>query len=119
MTHVIKDRNSGEVVASGVLDETVVLLEGSWYFAPEAVNFDYLRVTERSYNCPYKGVCHWIDLNTPRTRAQNVAWVYDNPKPGYQAIRGYIGFGSEKTQGTLSVEIEDANAPALSRAAQR
>ncbi len=107
MTYVIKDRSSGEILASGIPGEDVIVMEGNWYFAPEVVKQDYLRVTDRSYTCPYKGVCYWIDLKSPTTRAQNIAWVYEDPKAGYSAIKGYIAFYSQNTQGTLAAEIKD------------
>ena len=104
MRYTLMERNGDTVIASGVLGETVHLLEGSWYFAPEAVDLAYLHVTQRIYTCPYKGVCYWIDLNTPNTRAQNIAWVYQDPKPGYEMIKGCIGFYSHDTQGTTVIE---------------
>jgi len=104
MKYVIKERNGGTVLAQGIVDETVHTVEGGWYFAPETVNLEHLHVTERTYTCPYKGICNWIDLDAPHTRAQNIAWVYENPKPGYEAIQGYIGFWNRDTQGTLAFE---------------
>ena len=101
---VLERCGSGMVIASGVVGETAIELEGSWYFAPEAIDREQLQVTRRTYTCPYKGVCSWIDLSTPRTRAQNIAWVYQNPKPGYEAIKDWIGFYSHETQGTMVVE---------------
>lgn len=104
MRYTIKERASGTILASGILNETVQTVEDGWYFEPEAVNLEHLHITERIYTCPYKGICHWIDLDTPQTRAQNIAWVYQNPKPGYEAIKGYIGFWNRDTQGALVVE---------------
>jgi len=99
MNYVIKERSSGGVIASG---ETICTLEGGWYFRPDQVNMEVLRVTERTYTCPYKGVCHWVDLESPRGRAQNVAWIYANPKSGYEMIKGLVGFNSSDTAGTLA-----------------
>lgn len=102
--YTIRERANGTVLASGVLNETVHQIEDGWYFDPHTVDLEHLRITERIYTCPYKGVCHWIDLDTPQTRAQNVAWVYQNPKSGYESIKGYIGFWNRDTQGTILIE---------------
>jgi uncharacterized protein (DUF427 family) len=101
MRYTIKERAGGTLIASGT-HESIHELEGSWYFPPEAVNTSLLRITKRTYNCPYKGVCYWVDLESPRGRAQNIAWVYMHPKPGYDMIRGMFGFYDHDTAGTTA-----------------
>ncbi len=103
MAFVVKERQNGEIIASAQDHQTVRLFEGNWYFKPEAVNMQHLKLTERTYTCPYKGVCFWIDLETPDgVKAQNVAWVYQNPKPTYEFIKDQIGFYARPTEGTIS-----------------
>jgi uncharacterized protein (DUF427 family) len=103
MIYTVKTRTGGEVIASGEEDVQVKLFEGNWYYAPEAVNMDKLRVTERIYTCPYKGRCYWIDLESDAGRVQNVAWMYFDPKPGYEWIKDQIAFYARDTSGTLAV----------------
>lgn len=107
MSLTVKARTTGEVIASGNEQQYVIPFEGNWYFAPEVVNMEHLKVTERTYTCPYKGVCFWIDLETPNGYAQNVAWVYNNPKPGYEFIKDQIGFYARNTSGTIVETAED------------
>jgi uncharacterized protein (DUF427 family) len=102
MDYVIRERGSDEVIANGVEGVSMVIVEGNWYFAPEQVNMKHLRLTDRTYTCPYKGVCYWFDLETPHEIVRNVAWVYQNPKRGYEAITNRIGFYSEDTAATLA-----------------
>jgi uncharacterized protein (DUF427 family) len=104
-TYKVKERQSGRNIAGGSPDEQCVFkFEGNWYFDPNKVDMTHLRVTQRTYTCPYKGVCFWIDLETPEgSRAQNVAWVYRQPKPGYEMIQDRIGFYARDTSGTMSV----------------
>lgn len=103
MKYIIEAVPSGAPIASG--DETQVrLFEGNLYFAPEAVNMDHLKVTERTYTCPYKGVCYWIDLETDAGWAQNVGWVYREPKAGYEFIKDQIAFYNRETSGTRVVK---------------
>lgn len=100
MKHTVTARSSGVVLASGSEGQTVRLFEGNLYFAPEAVQMAHLRVTERTYTCPYKGVCYWIDLENGAEHATNIGWVYNDPKPGYEFIRGQIAFYNRDTAGT-------------------
>jgi len=103
VTLIVKERQSGAVIASGDENQTAREFEGNWYFTPEAVNMSWLTVTERTYICPYKGTCFWIDLETPSGfGAQNVAWVYRQPKPGYEFIQDQIGFYTRSTMGTTT-----------------
>lgn len=102
MDYVIKERSTGEVIAYGQEGTSMIIVEGSWYFAPEQVDTAKLRLTERTYTCPYKGICYWYDLETPHEILRNVAWVYQTPKRGFEAIQNRIGFYSEDTAGTLA-----------------
>jgi uncharacterized protein (DUF427 family) len=102
MALIVKERGSNQVIASGTEDQTVRIFEGNWYFAPAAVNMQNLKVTERTYTCPYKGMCFWIDLEAADgTKTQNVGWVYNHPKPGYEFIKDQIAFYARPTAGTL------------------
>ena len=83
---------TGTTLASGVEGQDVVRLEGNWYFLPSAVNHDAITVTERTYHCPHKGVCFWIDLAEPGAEAADVAWVYTTVKPTYEYIKDRIAF---------------------------
>jgi uncharacterized protein (DUF427 family) len=108
MTLTIKERTTGEIIATGKENESAREFEGNWYFNPNVVNMDTLRVTERTYTCPYKGVCYWIDMETADgERATNVGWVYRNPKPGYEFIKDEIGFYARPTQLTVVERIND------------
>ena len=101
MSLIVKENRSGEVLASGEEDETVRVFEGNWYFSPDAVDMRYLHVTERTYTCPYKGVCYWIDLDAPDNSARNIGWVYNDPKAGYEFIKDQIAFYARPTAGTI------------------
>jgi uncharacterized protein (DUF427 family) len=71
----------------------------------------HLKITNRTYTCPYKGVCFWIDLEIPDGRvAQNVAWVYRSPKPGYEFIQDQLGFYARPTSGTLAEKVASREA---------
>jgi uncharacterized protein (DUF427 family) len=93
MAHVIvRDLIRDEIVAQGEQGQDVLQLEGSYYFDPADVNQDHLIITERTYICSYKGLCLWIDLDTPDGVIQDVGWVYTAPLPKYEYIRDKIAF---------------------------
>ena len=88
MTRTIVDKATGAVLASAE-EPAVFEFEGNLYFAPEAVDATALVVTDATYTCPYKGTCNWVDV---RGGAKRVAWVYPDPLPGHERIRGRYGF---------------------------
>lgn len=105
MAFVIKHKVNDTVIAQGSpADESAIVYEGNWYFRPEQVDMTYLRVTERTYTCPYKGVCFWVDLESPELKAQNIGWVYPNPMPGHEVIKDRIAFYARDTQGTIALK---------------
>lgn len=91
-TITVRDVMRDEIVAQGKQDRDVFLLEGAYYFEPEQVKQDHLIITNRTYVCVYKGLCQWIDLDTPEGIIQDVGWVYTLPDPKYEYIRDKIAF---------------------------
>lgn len=92
MKITIKERNTGIVLASTDDPTKVESFEGNWYFDPTTVNQEVLSVTEDLYTCPYKGTCNWISFSGGGKSAYRIAWVYPNPKSGYENIKGRYGF---------------------------
>ena len=88
----IKTKDGAIQLAKGYDGQSVFKLEGNWYFDPAAVHMQYLKVTDRTYYCPHKGTCFWIDLEAPGMSAKNVAWVYTVLKPHYEHIKDRIAF---------------------------
>ncbi len=63
-----------------------------WYFDPSLIDPATIDITDRTYICPLKGTCQWIDLQTDHGYVADAAWIYKEPKPGYEPIRGRYGF---------------------------
>lgn len=104
MTQIIKIKNAeGTILASSEnASHQVYEVEGQWYFHPEQVNMNYLKKTQRSWKCPYKGIAFWYDLETPDTQSQNIAWIYPEAIGKFNPIADYIGFWSTETQVSLA-----------------
>ena len=102
----IKDAVENNCLAVGTKDEQVILFEGAWYFDREVVDMTHLFITERTYICPYKGTCYWIDLQLPSGTVQNVAFTYFDVNPGYEFIQDKIGFYAGKRNATIQESSE-------------
>lgn len=93
---IVKERGTGIVLARGIRDENVHIVEGCWYFDQRDVNMERLTITERTYNCPYKGICNWIEL-VDNEAHNNIGFVYVNTNADYEFIRDRVGFYGRDT----------------------
>ena len=81
-----------EMLAIGKRGKEVQLFEGAWYFDQDVVDMTHLRISDRTYTCPYKGVCYWLDLTLPdQEPIQNVGFMYFDTQNGYEFIQNKIG----------------------------
>lgn len=93
MSVAIVEKGTGAVLAKAERDADVVKYEGNLYFDPSVVSRDSLRVTERTYTCPMKGTCNWVDYVGPDgATTKDVAWIYPTPKAGHEVIKDRYGF---------------------------
>ena len=89
----IRESNSGTILADADVGPSLAKYEGNWYFDPDAVKAEVLRVTDRTYTCPMKGTCNWVDYVGADGRiVKDVAWVYPTVKTGHELIQGRFGF---------------------------
>jgi uncharacterized protein (DUF427 family) len=101
MSITIREKNSGTPLAEADEGPSLAKYEGNWYFDPTAVRSDLLRVTERTYTCPYKGTCNWVDyVGSDGATVKDVAWIYPEVNPGHELIRGRYGFYAGSRGGT-------------------
>lgn len=87
----IKMKHDDSILLQAV-DEQVQIIEGNYYVHPDLVKLDRFEVSDRVYNCPAKGKCLWVDLNTETGWINDICWVYPQPKEAYQHIAGWFGF---------------------------
>ena len=93
MSITIREKSTDAPLASGEEGIDALKYEGNWYFDPSKVDHSLLKVTERTYTCPSKGVCNWVDYLGPEGQtAKDVAWVYPAPKAGHEKIAGRFAF---------------------------
>ena len=72
--------------------EKAVHVEGNAYFPAESVHFEYLKKTETHTECPWKGLASYYDVVVGSKVNHDAAWVYEEPKPKANRIKGHIAF---------------------------
>ncbi|HTC31662.1 MAG TPA: DUF427 domain-containing protein [Candidatus Acidoferrum sp.] len=86
----IYEQRTGALLADASGDQ-VIKSEGNWYVDAAAVS-KKLQMSSHDYTCPYKGKCYYADYVDGPIRAIDVAWVYGDPKSGWEQIKGRYGF---------------------------
>jgi uncharacterized protein (DUF427 family) len=80
---------NGQVIAQS---SDVVLLEGTVYFPPSAVQHEYLRRSRAKSLCYWKGVASYYTVEVDGVTGRNAAWTYRHPSPLARRIKGHVAF---------------------------
>jgi uncharacterized protein (DUF427 family) len=80
---------NGAVIAES--DDTVVV-ENNHYFPRDAVRGEYLRPSDTSTVCPWKGTASYYSLEVDGARNPDAAWYYPEPKRAAAEVRDRIAF---------------------------
>ncbi len=64
----------------------------AWYLPPEDVRLDLLEPSARRSFCEWKGTARYWTLRVGERCAEDAAWSYPDPTPGFQTIRDHLAF---------------------------
>jgi uncharacterized protein (DUF427 family) len=98
----VRERVRVVVGGTAIADSTVALrvLETAGapvYYVPRGdVRMDLLRPSPHRTWCEWKGEASYWSLHDGTLDVSNVAWTYEQPKPGYEAITGHLAFYAGK-----------------------
>jgi len=82
-------RWNGALIAQS--DDTVVV-EGNHYFPRAAVDPSFLRPSDTTTICPWKGTAHYYSLMVDGVENRDAVWYYPDPKPAAAEIRDRLAF---------------------------
>ena len=72
-------------------DDTVVV-EGNHYFPIADVGEEFLRASDYTSVCGWKGTAHYYSLEVDGKSNANAAWYYPEPKSAANEIAGRLAF---------------------------
>lgn len=78
-----------EVIAES--DDTVVV-EGNHYFPLDSLNDSYLKPSNKTTFCPWKGTANYYTLSVGGDENPDAAWYYKTPKDAARQIAGRVAF---------------------------
>lgn len=82
---------NGTVIAEAPSD-TVRTVEGNVYFPPDALHRQYLRPSQKTTTCGWKGVANYYDVVVGGQENAGAAWYYPTPLKAASDIAGYVAF---------------------------
>ena len=80
---------NGAVIAQSDATEVV---DGNHYFPPDSVNSDYLKKSDATSSCAWKGMASYYDLVVDGSINSQAAWYYADPKPKAANIKNHVAF---------------------------
>lgn len=96
--HVVV-RVHGDVVAE--TDDALTLQESTYpavqYIPLADVAEHFLRRSETTTYCPYKGEANYYDVTNGQTTVADAIWTYEQPYPAVAAIAGHVAFYADKS----------------------
>ena len=67
-----------------------------YYFPPTDVRIDMFDTSPRTTFCEWKGGASYHTVVVGGRVIENVAWSYEEPKPGYESLRSHLAFYAAK-----------------------
>ena len=71
---------------------STIIIENNHYFPPSSVNSAFLKPSETTTVCPWKGEASYYTIKVNEDINKNAAWYYPNPKERASDIKDYIAF---------------------------
>jgi uncharacterized protein (DUF427 family) len=107
----VKVSVNGEVVAE--TNRPTILFETGlpprYYIAPEDVREDVLVESEKTTQCPYKGVASYYSVEAGDEQVEDLVWYYPEPIPEAAKLKGHLAFFNERVN--LEVDGEEQERP--------
>ena len=72
--------------------EQTIIIEGNHYFPPDSVDEQYLRPSDVTSVCPWKGTASYVDVVVDNDINPAAGWFYPEPHEKALAIKGYFAF---------------------------
>lgn len=80
---------NGQIIAEST--DTVVV-EGNQYFPAGSVRQEFLRPSDTTSVCPWKGTAHYYTLEVNGQTNPDAVWYYPEPKEAARQIAGRVAF---------------------------
>ena len=73
-------------------DKEGQVVEGNYYFPPQALKQQYVKPSTTHTTCPWKGEASYYNIVVDGKVNKDAAWYYPSPKEAAKHITGYVAF---------------------------
>jgi uncharacterized protein (DUF427 family) len=80
---------AGKTIAES---NATVEVEGNQYFPLESVGKNFLKPSNHTTICPWKGTAHYYHVEVDGMKNENAAWYYPEPKAAAAEIKDRVAF---------------------------
>lgn len=80
---------NGAVLAES---DHVEVVEGNYYFPPDSVRREFLKESDKTSVCPWKGKASYYHVEVGGEVNRDAAWYYPAPKEAASHIKDHIAF---------------------------
>lgn len=80
---------NGAVLAES---DSYELVENNVYFPPDSINRRYLRESDHTSVCTWKGTASYYDIVVEGNTNRNAAWYYREPSDAARNIKEHVAF---------------------------
>lgn len=71
-----------------------IQVEGNWYFPPHSIQKAFLKPSDKTSTCRWKGTAQYFDVVVGDAVEAAAAWCYPQPSPEAKHIKDYVAFGA-------------------------
>src|SRR5918993_5699128 len=105
----VRVKVAGEVVAE--TQRPTILFEAGlpprYYILEEDVRMELLEASEKTTQCPYKGVASYYSVEAGDGRVEDLVWYYPEPIPEAGKIEGLLAFFNERVDLEVDGEVQE------------
>ena len=80
---------NGETIAES---DDIVTVEANAYFPAAALRQDFVRPSDHTSVCPWKGTAQYYSLEVGGKTNPDAVWYYPEPKDAAAQVRGRVAF---------------------------
>ncbi len=79
----------GQIIAES---DDVQVVEGNYYFPPHSVKRDFVKDSDTTSVCPWKGTASYYTIEVDGEVNRDAAWFYPTPKEAADHIKDFVAF---------------------------
>jgi uncharacterized protein (DUF427 family) len=69
-----------------------IVVEGNYYFPPDAIKRKFFKASDTHSTCPWKGLASYYNVQVGEKVNPDAAWYYPEPKDAAKSIKDHVAF---------------------------